>query len=473
VGAWRHGVERGDLVGLLTGGVLTFAFALTTMHSGAKIGVGAVFGAVAFIALVTAWVLAPHIVVAFSIPLFSVIPTAKVLVTPWIGPVKDIVTAAAAVAILVNWHLVSRRVARPRVDGLLIALVTAFLGLYVVNLGGDLAGGSHGIAWAQGVRLVAEPFILLAAGLTLRHPRRTLNIAVGSLIATGLVVALYGIYQQQVGAARLVSYGYSYTHEVRNISGHLRSFGTLDDPFAYAALLLLAISAALFWMRRGPLKTVLIATMTIGLAVSYVRSAILIAVAVIAILLISLGRVTQGVLLLCASIAAALAFLIAVAGANETHAVRAGPNEYVTLNGRTSVWATVFAKPSHVPFGFGVGKVGTAAERAGFGVVADPNKAQKKTVAVDSGYFAVVADVGIVGLIIFLALITRLTVLGIAATKRPGRAGWLVMGWLSVLLLDAVTRASFTGFPTAFLGMLLVGLGLAASVEPVPAPRRT
>ena len=63
--------------------------------------------------------------------------------------------------------------------------------------------------------------------------------------------------------------------------------------------------------------------------------------------------------------------------------------------------------------------------------------------------------------------------LGIAATKRAGRVGWLVVGWLAVLLLDAVTRASFTGFPTAFLGMLLVGLGLAAAVEPAPVPRRS
>ena len=40
------------------------------------------------------------------------------------------------------------------------------------------------------------------------------------------------------------------------------------------------------------------------------------------------------------------------------------------------------------------------------------------------------------------------------------------IGWLAVLLLDAVTRASFSGFPTGFLGMLLIGLGIAASTTP-------
>jgi hypothetical protein len=156
-------------------------------------------------------------------------------------------------------------------------------------------------------------------------------------------------------------------------------------------------------------------------------------------------------------------FLFASAGANETHSIRAGPNEYLTLNGRTTVWKTVFADPARIPFGLGVGKVGTAADRAKFGVVADPNRADDRTIAVDSGYFATVADVGIVGLLVFAALFTRLGALGVAATRYPGPTGWLVIGWLAVMLLDAVTRASFTGFPTAFLGMLLVGLGLAAS----------
>jgi hypothetical protein len=33
------------------------------------------------------------------------------------------------------------------------------------------------------------------------------------------------------------------------------------------------------------------------------------------------------------------------------------------------------------------------------------------------------------------------------------------------LMLDALTRSSFTGFPSAFLGMLLLGLALAAAQE--------
>jgi O-Antigen ligase len=465
--AWL-GLWRGDLLALAAGGGATLLVLLATQHSGAKLGAGLSLGLIAFAALMAAWLLAPHVVVGFTIPLFAVIPTAKLFVSDWLGPVKDAVTLAAGVAVLIT---VVRRHMRPdgtHVDSLLCVLILAFGGLYLVNLGGTIAGGGHGIAWAQGFRLVCEPLILLLAGLILPNPRRSLRVALVSLIATGVVVALYGIYQQYLGGARLVALGYSYQDQVRRIGGHLRSFGTLDDPFLYAAFLLLALSAALWWMQRGPLKTVCVSLMAFGVLLSYVRSAILIAVALAAIWLIRTRRVVVGVVLLVASLAAAIAFLVAVSGANETHSVRAGPNTYITLNGRTSVWATVFSKPAEIPFGLGVGKVGTAAQRAQFGVVKDPTKATKGATAVDSGYFATVADVGIVGFLVLLALLTRLVVLGLAAIRRFEVVGWLVLGWLAVMLIDAVTRASFTGFPTAFLGMLFVGLGIAASSQRRP-----
>ena len=468
----RRGLEGGDLLGLALGSGLTFLAVLASTHAGLKVGAGGLLFVAAFVALVAAWLTAPHVVVALSIPLFASMHTAKLFVSQWIGPSKDVITLAGGVAVLVSWFMWRKRRAGPRVDPVLATLTLGFLGLYVVNLGGDFSAGHHGIAWGQGLRLVAEPLILLMVGLTVRNPRKTLEWALVSLVFTGVAVAAYGILQQYLGGARLVSMGYSWTGEVRTIGGHLRSFGTLDDPFGYAAFLLLALTGALFWMRRGPLKIVLMSVMVVGLSVAYVRSALLIGVALCAIWLLSVGRATLGLLLLGASVAAALAFLFSVAGASQTHAVRAGPNEYLTLNGRTTVWKTVFSRPVHIPFGLGVGKVGTAADRAKFGIVANPNQAAKKSVAVDSGYFAVVADVGIVGLLLFLLLVTRLGALAVAATKRPGPAGWLVVGWLAVMLLDAVTRASFTGFPTAFLGMLLTGLGLAASTGQPFASRR-
>jgi hypothetical protein len=69
----------------------------------------------------------------------------------------------------------------------------------------------------------------------------------------------------------------------------------------------------------------------------------------------------------------------------------------------------------------------------------------------------------LVGFLVFVALITRLGAMGVAATRRAGLPGWLALGWLTTILLDAVTRESFTGFPTAFLGLLLIGVALAVA----------
>jgi hypothetical protein len=135
----------------------------------------------------------------------------------------------------------------------------------------------------------------------------------------------------------------------------------------------------------------------------------------------------------------------------------------VVLNGRISAWeAALGPRPSAWLLGRGVGVVGTAAERAGY--LLTPSKDQPDAnVAVDSGYLAIVADVGIAGLVVLLALAARLISLGADAARRGVAAGWVTLGLLATLLIDALTRASFSGFPTAFLGLLLIGLGLAAA----------
>ena len=62
-------------------------------------------------------------------------------------------------------------------------------------------------------------------------------------------------------------------------------------------------------------------------------------------------------------------------------------------------------------------------------------------------------------------LLGRMVTLAGRATGFPPTGGWLCLGFLTVLMLDGPARDSFTGFPTAYMGFLLVGIALAAARE--------
>ena len=440
-------------------GFLTLFAAFVSVQMGAEIGFGLVLLIAFFAACVLGFLLVPHWTVALMIPTFAFIPAAKVLVTPNIGPLKDVVALAAilaTLAVLVVEPSKERRRLLP--DRWVLLAVGLLLGLYVVNV-----GGGHGIAWAQGLRLTAEPLLLLVAGLTLAKPGRTLRYASVSFVATACVAALYGVYQQYVGKWALVGMGYSFYSQVRSYNGHLRSFGTFDDPFAYAAFLLFAIAILLFWTRRGVLTAACGTLLLLGLAASFVRTAALITVALGGLWLARKGFASSSVLVLVAAIAGMGSILITGAGATKTTSYQSGQTS-LTLNGRTSAWKAALGPPSGWPFGRGVGKVGTAAFRSNYKLVAGPT-ANGAAQAVDSGYLATIADVGLVGLAVLLGLFARLIKLGRAGMRRGHKASWLAVAMLVVLMLDAVTRSSFTGFPTAFLGLLLVGVALSASAQ--------
>ena len=105
------------------------------------------------------------------------------------------------------------------------------------------------------MRLALEPLALLLVGLTLGNARRTSRWAMGSLVATAVFVAAVGLLQQLVGEWALYDLGYSFRVQLRTVDGHLRSFGTLDEPFAYAAFLLLALAALVTWFRLSALTS--------------------------------------------------------------------------------------------------------------------------------------------------------------------------------------------------------------------------
>lgn len=394
-----------------------------------------------FLGSIALFALRPDVAVGLTIPLFATLPTLKTLVASEIGPAKDIVVLAALS--VAGFHFLRDR---RRPDGWILALVGAVLGLYVVNL-----GDGHGTAWAHGVRLTAEPLLLLLIGLILPGARRTLRLATVSLVSTACAVAAYGLLQQAVGPWTLFHWGYAFGREVRTFSGLLRSFGTFDEPFDYAAFLLTGLAAALFSIRRRRLAYPCGALILAGLTVSFVRTAAVITLALGCLWLAQRGQRRTASLVLASAVAAVLLVL-------------ALPGDPVNLpiHERPARWRATLGGPSELPFGRGVGTTGTAATRAKYRL-RPPRSSEGDALPIDSGYLATVADVGLVGLAALLALFVRL--LQSAHARLPSRSAWFALACLVVLLCDAVVRSSFTAFPTAFLGLLLTGVALAAADE--------
>ena len=460
--AARLGISRDDFPLLGACAAVMLAVIAASTRLGEPLSLAAVVALGVFFLVIVAFMAFPYISVATMIPLFVLLPTIKILFVPWIGPLKDVIGLAAIAAGATI--LVQRSSAGQRLPGdFWITILVGFLmALYILNIGGGL---ERDLGWVHGVRLFSEPLLLLLVGLTLSHARRTLRWAMTSLIATGTFVALVGIFQQIAGGARLVDYGWEYDINVRFLGDRLRSFGTLDEPFAYAALLLFSLSALIMWRRRGFMSWAIGTILVLGLAFSLVRSAGIILVALAALWLAKQGRlVTAG--FLTAIVLASTIVLVVQEQAEQRRTVRSGDSVYLTINGRTEAWKVVFEDPWDLPLGKGVGEIGTAAERATFAISRTAEEAREhEGVVVDSGYFATVADIGLVGLAALLLLIGRLVALGRKSILAGHQAGWLTVSFLTVLLLDAVTRESFSGFPTAFLGLLLVGLTIAAAQE--------
>jgi hypothetical protein len=473
VHAVRLAFPRSDLPLLGAGLLLTALLAIAAMQIGDTLSFAVIFLLTLYLGMVTVFVVAPHIAVATMIPVFALIPMMKVLVFPWIGPLKDMISLAAITAAAVLVVQRSSQGESQRGDFWIAACVGVLAALYLVNVGGL----DWDIAWLHGVRLVFLPLALLLVGLTLSNPARSLRWAMASLVATAVFVACVGIAQQILGEWALYDLGYSFRQHLRTFDGKLRSFGTLDEPFAYAAFLLMGLAALIMWYRRGVVTYAAGAVILAGLSFSFVRTAIVVVLGLAALWLARKHYTTTSVFLMGVAAVSALFVLIGTTNATESRTVRTGEGSFLTVNGRTEAWKLFLNDPKVWVLGHGVGEVGTAAERATYTISQDPTEASRQ-IAVDSGYFAVIADIGLIGLAAMLAILGRLILRASYFARRGVAAGWLSLGFVAVLMIDAVTRASFTGFPTAFLALFLAGLSLAAAIEThaaardAPAPAR-
>jgi hypothetical protein len=459
----RLPLPRADLPLIGGGFALTSLLALAATQVGEGLSLALIVVLTLFFTIVTAFVVVPYLAVALTIPIFALIPMLKVLAFPWIGPFKDLITMAAICAAAVLVVQRSSQGRPQRGDFWVAAAIGVFAALYLVNVGGL----NWNLAWTHGVRLALEPLALLLVGLTLSDSRRTLRWAMVSLVVTAVFVAIVGIAQQVLGEWYLYDLGYSFRVQLRSYNDHLRSFGTLDESFAYAAFLLLALASLLMWFRLNVYTLAAGSVIMTGLFFSFVRTALVVVLALGALWLARKGYTSTSVFLMAVVAVSALVILFVSSTATETRTVRTGSSSFLTVNGRTEAWRLFLNDPKVWFLGHGVGKVGTAAERATYKLTQDPHEASRQ-IAIDSGYFAVIADVGLLGLAAMLAIFGRLLFRARQFAIRGSPAGWLAIALTAVLMIDAVTRASFTGFPTAFLALLLAGLALAAAIEGDP-----
>jgi hypothetical protein len=461
-----------DLATVALGVFLTLVTVMFVGRYGTGLGLAAPIGAILFVALVGAFVYRPHVMVAATVAYFAFLPALRIYGSQMLGGTKDVITLAATAAAAVV--IVERRAGRRgwAADRPVLILVAFLFALYLANIGGNLSGASgYDIAWFHGVRLFSEPLFLLVVGLALPNPVRTYQWAVRSLVAAAVVATAFGCVQQVLGVQWLITNGYKYGKQVRQIGPHLRSFGTLDEPFSYAVLLLLALAVVLLRGRLRPSGYALLGILSLGLIVSFVRTAALIVLALVGIAIAQRGQTRLAVFVVMIAVAGSTVVFVVTAGATSTRSVRVTPAQFLTLNNRTGLWSAALGHaPSAWVVGRGVGVVGTASQRARESLTgtATTTRTTGGTV-VDSAYPEVAADIGFVGLAILLGLFGRLIALAWKAARRGLNSGWTALGILAIVMFDALTRESLTGFPTAYIAMLL--LGLAAATWTADDPR--
>jgi hypothetical protein len=399
---------------------------------------------------------------------FSIQPMLKFYVSPYFGPAKDALAVVAIAVLCVTLYL---RGYPARRDRWIPYHAIALGALFMVNVAGD-----HDAAWAAAARLCVEAIGLFLVGYLGRRARTRWTAVYNSLIVVGCVEATLGLAQQVLGTRALVTdFGLAFGEQVRETAGgQLRSFGTFDDPFSYAGVLLLALVVAT-QMRPGHRSTLVVGLLlSLGVYVSHDRTAVVLLLAVIGLWIWRLGHRTSVVLLGTAFVGAGI-LVIASLGALSAPAGGADPLTTLTsLNGRTVLWGQVIGDPWHLVAGRGVGAVGTGLARSQSGLIVEqqtyvPGQAPavadlSKLYSVDNSYLAVVADVGVPGVLLLIAIGWMLVHIA-RSPQRCDALRYSIFGLVGVVAVDAFTRSSLFAFPFGFIAMYVIGTASAALLD--------
>lgn len=212
--------------------------------------------------------------------------------------------------------------------------------------------------WPTGAKVMF--FYALLAAVQWRCPldRRERDRLVTILMVTGVVTAVVGIGQQVVGPDRLAALGLEWGTALRTTGGRFRSISTFAQPFPFAffvtLVLLVGGSVALAdpHRRRNRLFLWAAPVLVAGLLTAFVRGAI-VGLAAGALYL----AVTRHRALVHGAVAALVVALLLPVGLWRVLTSTS------SLEARRDGWAHTVGLIVERPFGWGLGSVGSAAEK--------------------------------------------------------------------------------------------------------------
>jgi O-antigen ligase len=405
----------------------------------------------------------PAVIAVIVVVGFTLQPAGKLMLSPLLGPAKDVVVLVTLAVTLV---VMAIRPIRHDQNRWISVVALLLMAVYVINPAGD-----HGAGWANATRLTVSAIGLLLIGYHNLDAARTWRTASSAIIWVAVVQTFVGVAQQLMGTRRLVEqFGYAFGAQVRETArGQLRSFGTLDEPFTYAALLLVALVIATQAEPRARRNAWLVPLLVVGVLISVNRTGLVVLVVVGAMWLYRLRRRSAPALVLLGLALAGLGLGITTTLAT-SQASGTNSDFLLTLNGRTQTWTRVIREPLDLLAGRGAGEIGSGLARSEAGFISgspeyQPGRAptaanNENLTSIDNSYLAVLADVGLPGLLIVLCL-GGMALVRTRVWRLDNSTGWCVLGILTVIAMDGLTRSSLTAFPFGYIALYLVGVGLA------------
>lgn len=378
------------------------------------------------------------------------------IVAPYKPPFAEGWKEALALYTLL-WALLARA-RKPRVKRPLPRYVQPLVAYFAVAaISAIIVGGVQGLVGIKvGFFWVIAGLIAWIAPLDARDRDNLVTV----LMVDAVLTSLFGLYQQRLGAFRLVDLGYAWDTNIRFTGSFLRSISSFPNPFNFAFfltfVLLMAIPICLEDPKRKRNARFLACTPIVGLALlfTFVRGAWI----ALGVGLLYLAIRRYRVLLLGVPIA--LIGLAVLPGSFSSSAFQER-----SFNERQLGWSDNVAKVVSAPLGNGIGTTGASAEKA----VQVEHKANEIVYQPDNQYFKVLYELGVPGLWFFIFMLVTMLAASRTAERvvAPGDQP-LVLGTTGHILgaIVASTVATWMEiFPNDLYLWLMLSVILTATHE--------